>query len=222
MKLRARAGASLLALTLSACAGRAPDARELYRASTKLGDAVKKGERAQLRAGVMPTERDQLDEAEIFGADEDDDAAREHWAKALSEPSSVRPEGWMAITPDRYVGIVWTDDGWRFDTDPYEAYPQGTPREALSSLVRASRAQRWDVLVDLAPRRYRIGLGVDEIEAAWTEGEYAAALAESRDRLAEHLDDPIVSDTHQALLDLGDGHFARLEREGDRWVVVDF
>ena len=117
---------------------------------------------------------------------------------------------------------IWTDGGWRFAGDPFDAYPQSSPREALVSLVRASRRSHWPVLVELAPRRYRLGLSVEDIEAAWTEGEYAQALVEARERLAGHLDDPIVADAHQAILDLGDGHFARLEREGERWVVVDF
>jgi hypothetical protein len=32
----------------------------------------------------------------------------------------------------------------------------------------------------------------------------------------------IRADAHQAILDLGENRFARLEREGERWVVVDF
>jgi hypothetical protein len=39
---------------------------------------------------------------------------------------------------------------------------------------------------------------------------------------AQHLADPIVSDAHEAMLELGDGEAAHLEREGSRWVVVDF
>jgi hypothetical protein len=78
------------------------------------------------------------------------------------------------------------------------------------------------VLVSLAPERYRLGLSEDDLRRAWSEGEYAGALQAARDRLARHLAEPIVSDAHEAVLDLGDGEAAHLEREGARWVVVDF
>ncbi len=101
-------------------------------------------------------------------------------------------------------------------------YDQSTPRAALRSLVRASEHQRWDVLLALAPYRYRLGLSEADLKAAWTEGEYAEALQAARDRLREHLAAPIQSDAHEATLDLGHGDTALLEREGARWVVVDF
>ena len=118
--------------------------------------------------------------------------------------------------------VIWTDEGWRFVSDPTVYFGQSTPREALRSLVRASREGRWDVLLDLAPRRYRMGLSEDDLATAWTEGPQAQALQAARDRLAARLSGTIRADAHQAILDLGDGEFARLEREKDRWVVVDF
>ena len=77
-------------------------------------------------------------------------------------------------------------------------------------------------MLRLAPQRYRTGLSVKDLEQAWTDGEHGAALRESRDRLAERISGPIAADQHEAALDLGDGRVARLEREGERWVVVDF
>jgi hypothetical protein len=208
-------GAWIVAL---GCASRAPHARDLHRASQDVAEAVEDNDARALRASVLPGRRGQLEEGQFL----DDTVERSVWASALEAPTSVRPEGLLQIEPDRFVEIVWTDEGWRFRIDPSEAYPQSTPREALSSLVRASRNERWDVMLDLAPRRYRIGLSAPEIETAWTEGDYGEALREARDRLAEHLSDPVIADAHHALMDLDDGRFARLEREGSRWVVVDF
>ncbi|MFY0541764.1 hypothetical protein [Nannocystis pusilla] len=116
----------------------------------------------------------------------------------------------------------WTPRGWVFAEDPTLVYDQSTPRAALRSLVRASLQRRWDVLLGLAPERYRLGLSEDDLRAAWTEGEHADALQTARDRLAARLGDPIVADAHEAVLDLGNAEVARLEREGTRWVVVDF
>ena len=205
-------------VVVSGCATRAPDARELYRASQQLGDAVAKGDEDLVLERVVVGERSRVELSGLMG----DEAKAEAWADALREPTSVRPEGVLSLEPERAVDIVWTDDGWRFDSDPFDAYPQGTPREALVSFVLASQRERWDVMVDLAPRRYRIGLSAGEVQKAWTEGDYGAALRAARDRLIEHLDDPIVQDSHQAVMDLGEGEFVRLEREGRRWVVVDF
>ena len=65
-------------------------------------------------------------------------------------------------------------------------------------------------------------LSQDDLREAWTKGEHAAVLRAARDRVAEHLADPIVADAHEAVLEIAPGHVARLEREGDRWVIVDF
>lgn len=218
MPFRTQLFAASLALSGLLACGHAPHARDLHKASRELGKAVADEDSAAVDAALLPGRRALVDREELLV----DPATRGAWARALENPTSVRPEGLLQIESDRFVDIVWTDEGWRFRGDPGDAYPQSTPREALGSLVRASRNARWDVMLDLAPRRYRIGLSVDEIEAAWTEGDYGEALRESRDKLAEHLADPIVADAHHALLDLTGGRFARLEREGSRWVVVDF
>ncbi len=128
----------------------------------------------------------------------------------------------MLLAPDHAVRARWTKEGWRFAEDPTDLYARDTPLAALRALVLASRHQRWDILVELAPRRYRLGLSEDDLRLAWTEGEQGAALRAARDRLAEHLVDPIVSDEHEATLDVGEGRTVRLEREPGGWVVVDF
>jgi hypothetical protein len=149
-------------------------------------------------------------------------AHKRAWARALSKPQEVHAHAIILLTPEHPVDVVWTEQGWRFAEDPTHIYAQDTPRHALRALVHASRMQRWDVLIQLAPKRYRMGLAQADLEEAWTRGEHAKALAAARDTLARHLADPLVADAHEAVLNMGDGHLARLEREGERWVVVDF
>jgi hypothetical protein len=193
------------------------EARSLRQASRSLGKAVGRGDTAAVRGSVAPGASGAVDiEGMTTGT------ARRAWSKTLGKPSEVVPEAIVFVAPDQPVRAIWTDEGWRFAEDPTDIYAQATPRQALRALVLASRNRRWDVLVRLAPRRYRIGLAEEDLERAWTTGESAQALTESRDRLARHLADPIVADAHEAVLDMGDGRFARLEREHDRWVVVDF
>lgn len=191
--------------------------RALYRESRALAKKVKKRDAEGVREQVLAGARADLDVGRVVG-----EKSSKVWSAALDHPTSVRPEATLLLGPSDPARVVWTDDGWRFSTDPSDYYAQGTPREALRSLVRASHRQRWDRLIDLAPRRYRIGLSPQDLQRAWTEGEHAKELRAARDRLAEHLADPIRADSHEAVLLLGGGRAARLEREGDRWVVVDF
>lgn len=208
--------ASALALLLVGCAQR--DARGLAHASEDAAAAVRRADPGAFAGHVLVGARARVDYAAILG----DRAARQRWARTLKRPAEIRPRATLFLAPDQPVEVRMTPQGWVFDEDPTLVYDPSTPRGALRSLVRASLQRRWDVLLGLAPERYRLGLSEDDLRLAWTEGEYAAALQAARDRLAAHLGEPIVADAHEAVLALGDGEFARLEREGTRWVVVDF
>jgi hypothetical protein len=199
-------------LGLAGCGGQA---RALVRSSGDLGTAVRRQDRPQIDAAVLPATRSRLDYEALLA-----DSAS--WGERLQRPTGARPEALLYLANDDVVEVIWTDAGWRFASDPTVYFGQATPREALRSLVRASREGRWDVMIDLAPRRYRMGLSEADLATAWTEGPQAQALHTARDRLAERLSGTIRADAHQAILDLGEGEFARLEREKDRWVVVDF
>ena len=193
------------------------EATRLTKASRAMGKAVAKGDAAEVRTHIVAGAAGTVDvEGMLAGT------ARKSWSRSLAKPDEVQPRAIVFIEPQYPVEVVWTDDGWRFAEDPTDVYAADTPRHAVRALVVASRRQRWDVLLRLAPQRYRTGLSVDDLKKAWTEGEHATALRAARDRLADRVANPILSDAHEAALDLGDGDVARLEREGDRWVVVDF
>jgi hypothetical protein len=150
------------------------------------------------------------------------DRGRKGMADRLRRPREIHPEATVLVARDLSADIVWTKEGWRFAEDPSDAYAQRSPEQALRAFVWATRNARWDVVLKLAPRRYRIGLSEQDLAAAWTEGEQAATLRAARDRIAEHLGEPVPHDDHEAKLDLGGTHAVRLEREGEVWVIVDF
>lgn len=206
-----------LALLLLVACGRR-EQRELSRASDDTAVAVRRGDARALSKRVVVGARDRVDYAAILT----DKQQRASWARGLARPDQVRPAATLFIAADQPLAVVWTGQAWVFAEDPTLMYDQSSPRAALRSLVRASTLQRWDVLLALAPERYRLGLAEDDLRRAWTEGDYASALKVARERLAQHLAEPIVQDAHEAVLDLGDGEAAHLEREGSRWVVVDF
>ncbi len=208
--------AALMATSLVACASSSQ--RQLRRASRDLARAVGKGKAEDVNKNVLPGARNLVDYKSLMGSDE----LRKQSRRAYEKPTSVQPTAVIFLANDLPVDIIETERGWVFAEDPTDFYSQETPRAALRTLVRASRMERWDVLLKLAPERYRIGLSEPMLARAWTEGEYGEQLREARDRLADHLADPIVEDAHEAMLDLGDEKRVYLEREGARWVVVDF
>lgn len=194
------------------------ESRELSRASDDTATAIRRGDARAVSERVVVGARNRVDYPAILR----DKASRTKWSRQLGKPDAIRPTANLFIAADQPIEVMWTGQTWAFAEDPTQMYDQSSPRAALRSLVRASRLQRWDVLLGLAPERYRLGLAEDDLRRAWTEGDYAVALQTSRDRLAQHLGDPIVADAHEAMLELGDGDAAHLEREGSRWVVVDF
>ena len=191
--------------------------RDLQRSSKRLGRAVGRGDGAAVAATAAPGMRARLDAPAMLG-----EGARGPWKAALKKPQAVEPSAVVFLTPEFPVEVVQTAHGWRFAEDPTDVYAHDTPRHALRALVWATRAQRWDVVLALAPKRYRMGLSEDDLRIAWTEGEYADVLSAARDAVAAHLADAIVADTHEATLVVGPGHMVHLEREGDQWVIVDF
>lgn len=217
MTLLLRYVALVALVALPAACGRR-ELRDLSRASDEAATAVHRGDARALSERVVVGARNQVDYPALLA----DKQRRADWTRRLAKPDAVRPAATIFVAADQPLATVWTGHAWVFVDDPTLLYDQSSPRGALRSLVRASQLQRWDVLLGLAPERYRLGLSEDDLRRAWSEGEYASALQTARERLTQHLADPIVSDTHEAILDLGDGEAAHLEREGPRWVVVDF
>lgn len=206
----------LSALMLAGCAHH--QERKVRRSARQLGKAVARGDEEAVLESAVVGVRSHVD----LDALHEDSAGRKRWGRALARPEQTRVEALVFLAPDYPVTVVLTEQGWRFAEDPTDVYAQGTPRQALRSLVWATKMKRWDVLVALAPKRYRMGMTARDLATAWTEGEYAQVLQAARDEVAAHLADPVVSDAHEAVLRIDEDHVVRLEREGDRWVIVDF
>ena len=210
---RGALGLGLVALV--GCVGPRPG--QVRRASRALSQAAATGDDERIRPHLASGTRGRVDTGALS-----EGGRKGPWARALAHPEVSRLSVLAQVGPREPVEIVRTEEGWVFAEDPTALYRQDTPRQALRALVRASRAGRWDVLLRLAPRRYRIGLSEERLRAAWREGPSARDLSRARDQLARHLDGPIAQDDHEAVLDMGEDGRAYLEREGARWVVVDF
>lgn len=200
---------------LLGCAHRSQ--RDLSRASKQLSKSVSRSDATEVRKSVAPGARATVDTNAMLSG-----PAKKQWSKALAKPQAVRPEALFFLDPQMPVRAIEGPDGWRFVEDPTDVFARDTPRHALRTLVVASREQRWEIVMALAPKRYRMGLSVEELAQAWTDGEHAKVLTAARDQVAAHLADPIQADADEATLEIAPGHVARLEREGDHWVIVDF
>jgi len=117
---------------------------------------------------------------------------------------------------------IWTEDGWKINSDLSVLFPDDTPRGALRSFLRAVDLERWDVVAGFAPRRFREELTPEAVRRVWTGGPESDELHASRDLLREGLEGPLFVDAHSATLLLAGDRAAHLEREGARWVIVDF
>lgn len=207
------AGACVLTVALGACAS--SSARAVKRDARALGRAVGHGDVTAIEGALISPQ--QIDTAALLKGRE-----RRKWSKRLAQPLEVHPYAWMRVPVVGVLRVEQTDDGWRLTEDPTQLYRQSTPRQALRAFVLATQMQRWDVLVGLAPAQFRMGLTPQDLERAWTEGDYAQVLRAARDEVAAHLWMPIDEDAHDAVLTISEHHVVRLEREGDRWVVADF
>lgn len=207
--------ATVLCIVATACGHDA--GRDLQRSSQRLGRSVGQGDASAVLATAAPGMRGRLATEAVVS-----EGARGPWKAALKKPVAVEPTAVVFLAPDFPVDVVQTAQGWRFAEDPTAVYASDTPRHALRALVWATRARRWDVVLRLAPKRYRMGLSEDDLQIAWGEGEYADVLTSARDAVASHLSDAIVADAHEATLTIGPAHVVHLEREGDQWVIVDF
>jgi len=194
-----------------------PAASALQRSSRGLAQVVARGDEEAVRAAATPHARARLDTAAMLAG-----PSRKAWSRALARPLEVHAEALLLLPVAGPVRVAESKDGWRLAEDPADFYRQDTPRQALRAFVLATHMGRWDVLLGLAPRRFRTGLTTEALERAWTNGHPAQALREARDRVAAHLEDPIVSDAHDAVLTISEQHRVRFEREADRWVIVDF
>jgi hypothetical protein len=119
---------------------------------------------------------------------------------------------------DDRVVLVHEAAGWRLEAPPLDPYGQATPRAALRSFVRAVENRRYDVLVRLAPSRYRSTITVEKLRAFW-EGEAAAQnrafLRELRLNLYAH----IAEEGDEAFMTYGSGRQVRFAREEGLWRI---
>lgn len=142
--------------------------------------------------------------------------------RGLGAVTAARVTTMVEVAPGVVLPAVWTKDGWKLDVDVSDLFPAATPRQALRSFLRAVELEEWEIVAGFAPRRFREDLTPEALRQAWTDGPESATLWEARDLLEEGLEGPLFMDAHSATLVLAGDRAVHLEREGARWLLVDF
>jgi hypothetical protein len=145
--------------------------------------------------------------AKAFGGRLDGEAAR--------LPARVE----LRLSTGEPITLVAEDGAWRVDGPAFDPWGQATPRAALRTFIRALDERRYDVLLRLAPNRYRGDLSADKLRQYWEEerkDDHLALLA----RLRAAADAPIVESGDEAHMPYGPEQEVRFVREDGRWKVA--
>jgi hypothetical protein len=116
------------------------------------------------------------------------------------------------------VAMVREDGQWRIEGEVFDPWGQGSPRAALRTFLRALDERRYDILLRLAPARYRGDLSADKLRQYWEEerkDERLPLLA----RLRAAVLAPIVETGDEAHMPYGPDQEAHFVREDGRWKV---
>jgi hypothetical protein len=124
----------------------------------------------------------------------------------------------MALPADERAALVREGGGWRLEAPPLDPYGQGTPRAALRSFVRAVDSRRYDVLVRLAPSRFRVNVTSENLRAFW-EGPASAANRAFLRELRLNLGARIAEEGEEAFMTYGSGRQVRFIREEGLWRI---
>jgi hypothetical protein len=124
----------------------------------------------------------------------------------------------VALPGDERIGLVREGGGWRLEDRPLDPYGQGTPRAALRAFVRAVETRRYDVLMRLAPARFRGALSAPKLRAFW-EGEQAAQNRPLLRELRLNLTAPISEEGDEAFMTYGSNRQVRFVREEGTWCI---
>jgi hypothetical protein len=124
----------------------------------------------------------------------------------------------VVLPTQERVGIVREGGAWRLDQPPLDAYGQGTPRAALRAFVRAVENRRYDVLLRLAPARFRAALSADKLRVFW-EGEEQNPNRAMLRELRLSLGAPVAEEGDEAFMTYGSNRQVRFVREDGLWRI---
>jgi hypothetical protein len=124
----------------------------------------------------------------------------------------------LTLPGEDHVGLVREGRAWRLEERPLDPYGQASPRAALRAFVRAIETRRYDVLLRLAPARFRGALSTGKLRAFW-EGDEAAQNRPLLRELRLNLSAPISEEGDEAFMTYGTNRQVRFVREDALWRI---
>jgi hypothetical protein len=211
-----RQGLFVLLLASGACAHRTPGPAEI---ATSFAAAVDRRDYAGAYALTSERYRHQVSLA-AFRAEVD---AQGPGAPPLAQrmASATTPPVRFDLELGLGEKLVMVQEGgaFRLDAPPLAPFPQDSPRAALRSFIRAAEQRRFDVLLRLAPGRYRGRLTEAQLRAVW-EGEKKAQNDKMLSELRASITAPIVELGDEAHMPYGERE-VRFVREDGIWKIDD-
>jgi len=214
--VRPLARVALVALVVLACAH---GAESPGGAAAAFGAAVARGDAKAAYALTSAAYQKRMPyEAFAAGLAADPGAAKAFGGRLAAEGAQLPARADLTLSTGEPVVLVAEGGGWRVDGPAFDPWGQGTPRAALRTFIRALDERRYDVLLRLAPNRYRGDLSVDKLRQYWEEqrkDDRPALLGRLRAAAAA----PIVESGDEAHLPYGPEQEVRFLREDGRWKI---
>jgi len=144
-------------------------------------------------------------------------------AKALRRPASTPVVTATIATPDGDSLLLRYESGrWRVDASAIDLYSQATPRQAVTSFVRAFERKRYDVLMRFVPDAKKSGLDAAKLRESW-EG----SQKQEMQRLIPAVKSALPTATFEevgdrATMPFGAVGTVELVREHGLWKIEDF
>lgn len=211
-----------LSVAFATCLACAPEPRTPEAVAQSFAAALEDGDADRAYALLSSETRARVDRATFERLVRENPVEMERLVRLLeAHPEAVDIRARVVADDGDAVELVYESGGWRLEGRVLEVYPRGTPREALSSFVRAYDAGRFDVLLGFVPRRDSEGLTAETLEASFRgaqRAEVEGIIAALRAALPTA---PIQELGERATMSYGSGA-AELVLEDGAWKVEDF
>ncbi len=144
-------------------------------------------------------------------------------SSALRRPASAPVVSATIETPDGDSLLLRYESGqWRVDASAIDLYSQATPRQAVTSFVRAFERKRYDVLMRFVPDGKKPGLDAKKLKQSW-EGSQKEEMLQIVPAVKSALPTATFEEVgDRATMPFGAVGTVELVREHGLWKIEDF
>ncbi len=214
---------TLCTATIAACGAAAHPARGPTETLRAYVDALERGAVEDAHALLSDDARRELSLDAFRRMVQENPAEIREIVAALSRPASAPVVTATLTTPDGdSLLLVYEVGQWKVDSSAIDLYAQNTPRQTVTSFVRAFEARRYDVLMRFVPDAKLPGLDAKKLREAW-EGSQKEEMQRIVPALKSALPTAGFEEVgDQATMPFGAVGTVQLVREHGIWKIEDF